>query len=101
MARVGHPMIWDVCLLEWALQREKTHGTEMVAFLQKYNYLFTWGMRHPPQNRYLQNEQNNKRGVMVACSLVQYRWRCMDCYGLLALELTYSVTGMLLQRVGT
>ena len=43
----------------------------------------------------------NKRGVMVACSLVQYRWRCMDCYGLLALELTYSVTGMLLQRVGT
>ena len=43
----------------------------------------------------------NKRGVMVACSLVQYRWRCMDCYGLLAIDLTYSVTGMLLQRVGT
>ena len=40
-----------------------------------------------------------KRGVMVACSLVQYRWRCMDCYGLLAIDLTYSVTGMLLQRV--
>src|SRR4029434_6345647 len=36
---------------------------------------------------------------MIACSLVQYRWRCMDCYGLLAIDLTYSVTGMLLQRV--
>ena len=61
MARDGHPMIWDVCLLEWVLQRGKKHGTEMVAFLQKYSYLFTWVMRHPPQNRYLQNEQNIKQ----------------------------------------
>ena len=48
-------------LVGMGIAEGKKHGTEMVAFLQKYNYLFTWGMRHPPQNRYLQNEQNIKQ----------------------------------------
>ena len=45
-------------LVGMGIAEGKKHGTEMVAFLQKYNYLFIWGMRHPPQNRHLPTEQN-------------------------------------------
>ena len=52
MARVGHVVgcrLVGMGIAEWKNTRRRDGG-----FLtKKYSYLFTRGMRHPPQNRYL------------------------------------------------